>query len=172
MNSSGDVVAMGVDVRQIPGMPGWLARADGWVMAPCGRWTRGSSNSRHKPYLRVWVYDHKGGRKGILVHRLILLAFVGECPPGMQVRHKDDDKNNNAIENLSYGTCQQNRHDCYYNGKAKTPGAKLTWDDVVQIREMAANGVRQARMVERFAISSAHVSNIIAGKTWKYPLGR
>ena len=55
-------------------------------------------------------YCHTGtteasGRTGkTLVHKLVMLAFVGPCPEGSEVDHKDRDKLNNKLRNLSYKT--------------------------------------------------------------------
>lgn len=44
-----------------------------------------------------------------LVSRLVLEAFVGSCPPGMQARHVNDpDARNNALDNLAWGTPLEN----------------------------------------------------------------
>lgn len=51
------------------------------------------------------------------VHHLVLEAFVGARPPGMLGLHWDDDPQNNALENLRWGTRQQNGHDRTRNGK-------------------------------------------------------
>ena len=41
-------------------------------------------------------------------HRLVLAAFLGPLPEGMQVNHKDCDKTNNHFSNLEYVTPKQN----------------------------------------------------------------
>jgi hypothetical protein len=46
-----------------------------------------------------------------LVHRLVMEAFVGPCPEGQEVRHLDGHPANNRLENLAYGTRQDNMLD-------------------------------------------------------------
>lgn len=53
----------------------------------------------------------KGENRTRDVHTLVLLAFVGECPPGQQVRHKNGDKTDNRLDNLVYGTPVENNQD-------------------------------------------------------------
>jgi hypothetical protein len=51
------------------------------------------------------------------VHRLVLEAFVGPCPKGMQSRHfPDKDTSNNALTNLQWGTPKQNQDDRITHG--------------------------------------------------------
>lgn len=42
------------------------------------------------------------------VHRLVLLAFAGPCPNGLQVRHLNGIPGDNRLENLTYGTPKEN----------------------------------------------------------------
>lgn len=51
-----------------------------------------------------------------LVHRAVLEAFVGPCPPGQETLHRDDDKENPSLENLRWGTRSENVADAYRNG--------------------------------------------------------
>lgn len=46
-----------------------------------------------------------------LVHRAVLLAFVGPCPKGMETRHLDNDPANNARTNLEWSTHSTNNRD-------------------------------------------------------------
>lgn len=50
------------------------------------------------------------------IHRLVLRAFVGPCPEGMEVLHADDDPMNNNLGNLRYGTRSENQYDRVRNG--------------------------------------------------------
>ena len=45
---------------------------------------------------------------------------------------------------------------------------KLTEADVIQIRQLAADGVPQARIARQFFVSPANVKKIVLGKTWKH----
>jgi len=57
------------------------------------------------------------GRNDRTVHSLVLDAFVGPCPPGMEARHADDNPTNNDIGNLSWGTRGDNSRDSIRNEK-------------------------------------------------------
>lgn len=82
----------------------------------------------------------KPGQKGIkfLFHRLVMLTFVGSPEKGMQVNHKDGDKENNHLSNLEYCTSLQNlRHCIDVLGKKRGEGgsSKLTELQVRSIRK-------------------------------------
>lgn len=51
------------------------------------------------------------GRQIRRVHHLVLAAFVGPRPPGMETRHMDGDPTNNRLSNLAYGTHSENLRD-------------------------------------------------------------
>lgn len=66
-------------------------------------------------YLRVNL--RKGGRQTKkLVHRLVLEAFVGPCPPGKECRHMDGNPKNSRVENLKWGTKSENALDRTIHG--------------------------------------------------------
>ena len=52
-----------------------------------------------------------------LVHRLIALTFYGVRPDGFETRHLDDNKENNCLTNLAYGTKSENMRDKVRNGR-------------------------------------------------------
>lgn len=59
----------------------------------------------------------EGHTKAFLVHRLVLLAFVGPCPEGMEGCHLDDDPANNHLSNLRWDSRSANMHDRVRNGR-------------------------------------------------------
>jgi len=52
----------------------------------------------------------------IAVHILVLEAFVGPRPLGKFCLHRNDDKDDNRLDNLYYGTRSENNEDTYTNG--------------------------------------------------------
>lgn len=50
------------------------------------------------------------------VHSLVASAFIGPCPPGQEVRHKDGNRKNPRHSNLEYGTRTENIYDAMRHG--------------------------------------------------------
>lgn len=51
------------------------------------------------------------------LHCLVLEAFVGPRPEGLQAAHCDDDKSNNRLSNLKWKTLGENMRDRNLNGR-------------------------------------------------------
>lgn len=62
------------------------------------------------------VMSGEGRRKYAYVHSLVAESFIGPRAKGMEVRHLDDDFQNNHISNLTYGTRSENSYDRVRNG--------------------------------------------------------
>lgn len=60
-----------------------------------------------------------------MVEKLVLIAFSGPKPHKKMCCHRDDDKINNTISNLYWGTAQDNVKDMYRNGKRHKRKRKL-----------------------------------------------
>lgn len=106
-------------------------------------------------YLRVTLLDAHGNLKTWTIHQLVVLAFRGPRPADKSlVRHLDDDKANNALSNLAYGTKRENALDSVKHGTHR--GASAThchrghgFDDVNTYR---GGGRRQCRSCNREAV--------------------
>lgn len=61
------------------------------------------------------------------VHVLVAAAFVGPCPDGQEVRHKDDNRANPRADNLEYGTRQDNVNDMMARGRHKAYDGPRDW---------------------------------------------
>lgn len=113
--------------RPVPGYEGTYEVSDqGRLYGHPRRNTKGGlTRQRVAPsgYLIVDL-SQKNQRSTHYVHRLVALAFLGPCPPGLEVRHLDDDPTNAVLTNLAYGTSSQNKQDMLrrgtHNNAAKT----------------------------------------------------
>lgn len=104
--------------------------------------------------------------KRVLVHKLILMTFVGPRPNGLEICHKDGDESNNRLNNLRYDTKANNQIDIYRYGK-KPSGGKLTPRQVLEIRKLFKEDKLQQKVIaKQFSICQQTVSDIVTGKTF------
>jgi hypothetical protein len=66
-------------------------------------------------YLRAGL-TKANRKKHFRIHQLVLMAFVGPCPPNQEVRHLNGAKTDNRLENLQYGTKWENVQDILKHG--------------------------------------------------------
>lgn len=104
------------------------------------------------------------------VHRLVLEAFIGPCPIGMECCHLDDNPMNNNLENLKWGTHQENMNNRDYKGE-KNPSSKLTEDQIKEIRKHAENKNPIIEISKHFGVSKKKVRSIITGHAWSHVEG-
>ena len=104
------------------------------------------------------------------VHTLVLEAFVGPCPPGMECRHLDGNPANNRLVNLRYGTHAENMADKILHGTTsrgeQNGRAKLRSSDIERIRTLASVGITQKRIAEMFGISQVTTGQIVNRRLW------
>lgn len=74
-------------------------------------------------YRRVSLYIG-GVATEIKVHRIVLEAWVGPCPPGYEGCHNDGDRNNNHISNLRWDSRRNNALDAVRHGTHGNCNAK------------------------------------------------
>lgn len=67
-------------------------------------------------YRRVGLVQD-GKQRTRRVHVLVVLAFRGPAPEGMEIRHLDGNKLNVRLDNLAYGTHRQNGMDTVAHGQ-------------------------------------------------------
>lgn len=173
-----------VEYRNIPGAPHYRVSNDGRVQS-CrvrGRYVWTYTNQ----WRNMNLYPDKRGRCSVIlhiakkpvnyfVHRLVLEAFVGPCPPGMECRHLDGDPTNNHISNLAWGTPKENAEDRERHGRTakgeKQGYAKLTADDVREIVSQAKAGVSQRRIASAIGTTQSNVWRIVSGDSWNHVTG-
>ena len=113
-----------------------------------------------------------GKQRVARVHELVLETFVGPKPSGMECRHLDDNKQNNHLSNLKWGTRFENLGDDRRRNGLLVVGekhgrSKLTEQAVKDIRKRyAAGGVLQRELGSEYGVSYATVADAIHGRSW------
>jgi len=106
------------------------------------------------------------------VHRLVYSVFVGLIPPGKCVRHLNDMKTDNRLENLAIGTNADNARDRARNNLMPKGEdhhrAKLTDDIVIEMRKMFRKGLSAVHISKIFGVDSSVAHAAIRGKTWSH----
>jgi hypothetical protein len=115
-----------------------------------------------------------GCKRRFYLHAVVLLAFVGARPAGMQCRHLDGNKLNNRLENLRWGTAKENASDSCRHGTLRTGSrqsqAKLTESSVLDIRRRAKTGGVgvQRQLSTEYGVSDTIISHVVSRKTWRH----
>lgn len=73
-------------------------------------------NNDHRGYLICGIRRNDGTKRAAKVHHLVLEAFVGPKPSDLHVaRHLNDDSTDNRLDNLAWGTLEENKMDKKHN---------------------------------------------------------
>lgn len=106
-----------------------------------------------------------------LVHRLVFKTFNGEIPPGMVVRHLNDNPSDNRIENLNIGSQKDNVSDAKRNNifpvGSKNGQSKLTEKDVLEIRALAETETC-IEISRKYNVSRRAINHVVNKTTWKH----
>lgn len=107
-----------------------------------------------------------------MVHRLVMLAFVGPCPPGLEVLHGPGRELDNRLVNLKYGTHTENTLDKYRDGTDNAGencyAAILTWEQVREIRRLRAeHHLRYTELAAQFGVSDTTIRKVVLRRTWR-----
>ena len=118
-------------------------------------------------YLAARLSDLPGKRtpKTHPVHKLVLEAFQGPCPPGYKARHLNDQPHDNRAANLMWGTHQENALDVGRNGIHGQQ--KLTkYTARVVCRLATSSKLSQRKIARWFRVSQPMVNYVRTGKQW------
>jgi hypothetical protein len=154
----------------------WSCRQKGFGYGRFGVWKRLNPmtikrgiNAGRK-VVRLPVPKPKGF-ENFFVHRLVLIAFIGPCPDGMEGCHEDGNPGNNRLSNLRWGTHQSNQQDMRRHGRTKigesSPNAKHTVEEVLAIRLDIKNGVKPSIILQTYKLPRGTYYAIRDRHTWK-----
>ena len=137
----------------------------------------------------AFVACKDGDRKTLSVHRVVLLAFVGECPVGLQSAHLDGNKKNNTVYNLEWVTpkinighkkdhgtgVQGDRNPSRIYPETRPRGekhfkAKLNAADILEIRTLRKKEIPVRVIAKMYNMSKGAIDHILSGRNWKHLL--
>lgn len=168
-----------IEYREIRGFPQYRIGNDGSVWtcnAPGGKgigpWRQLKLKLKRPEGIPTVNLSLCGRSRTFKIHRLVLEAFVGPCPEGMECCHNDGDPANNHVGNLRWDTHRNNladkvRHGTHNRGQ-RHPMAKLGESEVLEIRRLGAAGMSLAVISRRFGVTGDNVSLIIKRRLWKH----
>lgn len=163
-----------INYNPIPSVAGYLVGTDGSVWGErtrtrihSGKWRQLRPTPMSSGHLVVNILG-----KLRYVHHLVLEAFVGPCPPGMECRHfPDRDPANNKLENLSWGTHADNLRDRKIhqtdNAGSRHGMSKLTERQVLQIRKDHET-LTLVEQAQKYKVTRGCVYGIVTRRTWKH----
>jgi hypothetical protein len=168
----------------VPDFPGFRVGTDGSIWSRMGRGGRGLT-----PLLKTWRrIRRKADTNGYVtvklhwrgqvlrekLHRLVLLLFVGPCPPDKdEAAHENGVRTDNRLSNLSWKTRLENaadriRHGNQMHGEGHA-SAKLTEAIVYRMRQLYAAGIEDSVSLSRlYGVSQYAAYSAVVGKTWRH----
>ena len=119
-----------------------------------------------RPYCCLWANNKQAQ---VRPHKLVLEAFVGKRPIGMECCHNDGNPQNNHLSNLRWDTAKNNQADRVRHGttnRGENCGtAKLTGIQVDAIRQ----DTRLQRLIALdYGVRANTISRIKSGVRWKH----
>lgn len=100
------------------------------------------------------------------VHRLVAEAFLGPCPDGCEVLHRNGIPSDNRVDNLRWGTRSENLIDVFYQ-----KGRRLTREQVLHLRTRQREGFwlgEKKHLAYKWGISPSGISDVLAGRAYSH----
>jgi protein gp37 len=160
------------DVRPVPGFPGYSVTTRGEILGKRNDTLGGMKQERGEHgHCRIRLHRKGSPRSGeaLLVHRLVLAAFVRPAAQQEEVRHLNGHPTDNRLSNLQWSNRQENLADRIRHGTGQSC-TKLNEADVVAIRERSRAGESAYRIARDYPVSDTQIQNVVTGKHWSLPV--
>ena len=153
-------------MKPVPSCPGYFADEHGNI------WRNGTrrkfqDNGHGYLKLKVSVNNKQWDQ---YAHRMICEAYHGPCPEGLECRHLDGNRQNNAPSNLEWTDKLTNESDKKRHGTLTVGSfngqATLTADIVVEMRVLASRGTPICAIAEMYGINRGTVGDAVCGRRW------
>jgi hypothetical protein len=166
--------------RPIPSAPGYCVCDGGKVwsslgMGPYGRIAPWHVIKPRKPQKSGHIQidlQVEGKRVAPYIHQLVLEAFVGPCPPGLEGCHNDGNPGNNFVSNLRYDTHENNQADMVKHGRSNR-GERASWSilkesDIPEVFRLSRQGLNQREIGEIYGVNQATISSVLRRTSWPH----
>jgi hypothetical protein len=105
----------------------------------------------------------------LLVHRLVLEAFIGPCPEGMETLHGEGGSYDNRLANLCWGTKEENCRDKWLQGSMphgeSHSRSKLTEE---QVRSIKTDTRSYGALQQHYKVSKSCIASIKTNRNWAW----
>lgn len=119
-------------------------------------------------YPRITLQDDNGKKRVVRVHILVARTFLGPAK-GRLVLHRKNNRKNPKLENLEYGSYEDNNDDKYISGTHQM-GENNSRSEVTKSQAKAIFRLKgrltQTEIADMYGISRQAVSDIHRGITW------
>jgi hypothetical protein len=163
-------------MKEISWAPGHFISEEGEILSPKNSVLSQSVDKDGYKKVRI---TFNGRRVKKSVHRLVAEAYLPKPANAVMVRHLDDNKSNNHVSNLAWGTALENAADAIRNGRTTrgrkitqphsgeaNPNAKLTCEQIIEIRTRWENRVTLASLAREYGVEYQTISSIVKGRLW------
>lgn len=153
----------------IPGFMGYYVSKTGSVYSRYVRGSRGKLSNEFTPlipkkrpkYYSVSLY-RDGKSTKIFVHRLVALTYISNPENKPCVCHKDNNRTNNRVENLYWGTYKENTQQCIQDGRFKPGGRDILDEFSINCLLYEYNlGKPRSILKKKFGVSDSSITRII-----------
>jgi len=120
-------------------------------------------------YETYWLENVDGEYQSVRAHILVAAAWLGPCPDGYHVHHRDENKRHNTPGNLVYLSPEAHRaeHGPTQIGESAA-AAILTEVKVLTIRALDDAGAYRKFLAILFGVAPQTISDVCNRRQWKH----
>ena len=156
--------------KPVPGFPDYMVSKDGQVLSVRRGygWLLSPIKRRRSGHLYVFLY-HDGQMFKKYIHNLVLTAWDRRPLPGEEGRHLNGNPAENHLDNLAWGTAQDNATDRIRHGRSgrgeMNPLHKLTETQVLEIRQLIGSETLR-NLARKYGVSHTCIRRAGNGMNW------
>lgn len=147
-----------------------------YKVGECGTIVNSITGRILKPHFNKsgYIQVNLGSKLKVYIHRVVAECYLEGFDLSLDVNHIDGNKENNHFTNLEWISHNKNMKHARQTGLiksiqgSKNYKAKLTEDDVINIRRLFKEGKNYSELSKLYGISYSGIYGIIKNKIWKH----